>query len=209
VDLSILVSDLLGLSALILSIINGLMLLRQYLRDRPIVTVKPIHPDVYQWWFRLPDGELGGMPTRRYGFLLYADIANRGLRKVALESWRLFIKTHARRSRDELAPISIPEPVLKAETFTKVFPVLGQKGVAFEGETIVDSGCSIAGWAYYVAQYYGHEAWNPIIRNDRITGTFVVRHVFGGKATTQIGFTRRELEDIEELVPGIATIPTS
>lgn len=45
---------LLQLSGLILSIVNGLMLLRFYLRDRARLTLHPIHPDTYQWWFTLP-----------------------------------------------------------------------------------------------------------------------------------------------------------
>ncbi|TKJ47581.1 hypothetical protein CEE34_02940 [Candidatus Aerophobetes bacterium Ae_b3a] len=60
--------EILGLSALILSIVNGLMLLRYYLRDRPKLAVHSIHPDVYQWWFKLPSGEFEGNPTRKYGF---------------------------------------------------------------------------------------------------------------------------------------------
>jgi len=42
----------LELFALFLGIVNGLMLLKLNLRDKPKLTVKPIHADIYQWWFR-------------------------------------------------------------------------------------------------------------------------------------------------------------
>jgi hypothetical protein len=84
---------LLELSALILGLVNGLILLRNYLRDRPKLVVWPIHPDAYQWYFTLPGGNHQGQPTRKYGFLTYMGIANKGIRDVAIESWRLHIKT--------------------------------------------------------------------------------------------------------------------
>ncbi len=87
------IKEVLGLGALVLSIINGLALLRYHLRDRPKLTIQPVHPDAYQWWFKLPSGEYEGNPSRKYGFLAYIDITNRGLRKVSLDSWRLFIHT--------------------------------------------------------------------------------------------------------------------
>ncbi len=204
--MSIQFREILQLAALILSIVNALMLLRNYLRDRAILVVNPIHPEVYQWWFRLPEGESEGMPTRRYGFLLYVGVGNRGLRKAALKSWRLFIRTHARRSKQELKAVSIPEPAFETEGFTKVFPVLGQAGLAFKGETVVDAGCSIAGWVYYIAEYYGDERWNPIIRDGKVKGTFVVRDIFDGKAKTEITFSEQDLGFIKRMIPRVETI---
>jgi hypothetical protein len=84
--------SVLQVAALILSIINGLMLLRFYLRDRAIVTVGPIHPEVYQWWFALPPGNFEGKPTRRYGFIAYVGFQNCGLRKTQMTAWRLSIR---------------------------------------------------------------------------------------------------------------------
>jgi hypothetical protein len=48
--------SILNLSALILAIVNGLILLRNYLRDKPKLEVKPLEPDT-QWFFVLPSGE--------------------------------------------------------------------------------------------------------------------------------------------------------
>jgi hypothetical protein len=208
VDTGILLKDVLGLSALILSVINGLMLLRQYARDRAILKVHPVHPEVYQWWFRLPDGEFNGTPTRKYGFLLYVDIVNRGLRRAGLQSWTLSIKVRAHRRTQELMPLSIPKPVQEFDSFTKVFPVLGQAGPSHEAQTVVESGCSVSGWAYYAAEYYGDEEWNPVIEDEKIEGTFVVCDVLGGATKTQVTFSRVELLTVEDLISGIATIPS-
>jgi len=149
------VKAILELSALILAIVNGIMLLRYYLRDRPKLTVHAIHPETYQWWFVLPGGEFKGKSTRKYGFLAYIGITNKGLRKVSLDSWRLFVRTVGFKEV-ELKPISIPEPksILGESDNAKFWPVLGQRGVMYEGGTEIDSGGSIAGMAYYVGELW-------------------------------------------------------
>ena len=199
--------EILGLSALILSIVNGLMLLRHYLRDKPKITVHPIHPDVYQWWFTFPAGEFEGNPTRKYGFLTYIGITNRGLRKVSLESWRLYIRVVGFK-QIELKPISIPEPKadLGNSESIKFWPVLGQKGLIFGGKTVVDSGISISGMAYYVAEFYGSEVWNPRIKDERITEKLVIKDVFGGKAHCRIVFSKTPLEKVTSMIEGIDKI---
>ena len=55
----------LGICALLLSIINGLFLLWNYLRDRPKLFVKPVHPENYQWYFDLR--RFGSVPHSGYG----------------------------------------------------------------------------------------------------------------------------------------------
>src|SRR5713226_4849541 len=106
------VKSVLELSALILGIVNGLMLLKFYLRDRAKLEVKPIHPEVYQWWFRLPEREFEGHQTRAYGFLAYVGIGNRGLRKVSLRSWRLFVDGEQTRNT-ELKSYNAPEVTIR------------------------------------------------------------------------------------------------
>jgi len=199
--------EILGLSALILSIVNSLMLLRYYLRDRPKLIVHPIHPDVYQWWFKLPSGEFEGNPTRKYGFLAYIGITNHGLRKVSLESWRLYFRTVGFR-QVELKPMSIPEPKadLGDSGNVKFWPVLGQRGLLFSGDTLIDSGTSISGMVYYVAELYGGEAWNPQIKNGKITGKLVIKNVFGKKAHCKIIFSETTLEKVTSMIEGIEKI---
>ncbi len=197
---------LLELSALILSLINGFMLLKYYFNDRPKLCVEPVHPEVYQWWFRLPDGKNNDSLTRKYGFLVYAAILNRGLRKVSLSSWRLFIKTGIKEI--DLRPISIPEPQaeLSKSGHIKAWPVLGQKGIHFGGNTLIDSGTSISGMAYYIAEVYGSESWNPVIKNGKINGKFVITDVFGNKAKTEIIFNESTVERVKTMIENIELI---
>jgi hypothetical protein len=199
------IKELLGLGALVLSIINGLALLRYYLRDRPKLTVEPLHPDVYQWWFKLPGREHEGNPTRKYGFLAYISIANRGLRKVSLDSWHLLINTEVGK-QTELTPVSIPEPKWEFAGGTKLWQVLGQKGLSYEGNTVVDSGCSISGMAYYFVEFYGTEGWNPKTESGKIVGELVIKDVFGKKAHSKIVFSETPLERIESMIEGITKI---
>jgi len=142
----------------VLAIINGLMLLRSYLRDKPILEVSPIHPDAYQWFFRLPNSSVNGVPTRKFGFLTYVGIKNKGIRDVSLDEWHLIIKTRIGKSI-EFKPISIPEPRIQLgeSQNLKTWPVLGQAGIYFKGNTMIKAGDSIAGFAYYVAEYYGSD----------------------------------------------------
>lgn len=198
---------ILELSALILAIINGLMLLRFYLRDRPKLTVHPVHPNIYQWWFKLPVKENQGNPTRKYGFLAYLDIANKGLRKVSLESWELHFKTLGFR-KIKLKAISIPEPVIDIaeSTIFKVLPVLGQKGLMIAVDSVIEPGTSKSGVAYYYAEFYGDEAWNPKIVNGRITGKIVIRDIFGKKKKCKIVFSEKPLEKVLEIIENLDKI---
>jgi hypothetical protein len=196
---------LLELSALALSIVNGLMLLNFYLRDRARLAAHPIHPEIYQWWFRRPAGNFDGKPTRRYGFIAYIAIQNSGLRKTQLTSWRLSIKTRLGRW-NELKPINMPEPSSEIGNHVKLYPVLGQRGVNFEGGTLVDSGCSTSGMVYYVYECYGGEGWDPEIVNQQITGKFGISDGFNGRARCEVRFCLKPLEYIRSFAPGIETI---
>ncbi len=198
---------ILQISALILSIINALMLLRQYVRDKALLKVKPIHPEDYQWWFRLPEYEKKGEKVRGYGFLAYVGIGNRGLRKVSLDSWRLRIID----SRDNihlLKPISIPDPSFSitlpnGDTYNKTLPVLGIASEEFKGETIIDSGCSIIGWAYFVVEFPLESKLDPRIEGSKAEGIFQVEDIFGGKARSKMVFTEITLDKAKGFVKGI------
>ena len=164
-----------------------------------------VHPEVYQWWFRLPAKEYQTQQTRRYGFLLYIGIANKGLRKVQLERWHLKVRS-AFFKRIELKPMSIPEPLWENEAFTKCFPVLGQKGLVFGGDTTVDSGCSISGMAYYIYECFGDKHFDPLIVNDVIQGFFEARDVFGKKVKCTINFTKKELGYVQTIFKNIEKV---
>jgi len=195
------------MSALILSLVNGLMLLRNYLSDRPRLFVNPIHPDVYQWFFPLPKGEYQDQQTRKYGFLVYFAVGNRGLRDVSLESWRLHLKT-VRGKWVELKPLSIPEPQIELgqSGSSKVYPVLGQKGPYFQGDIMIKAGSSVSGFAYYIAEFYGGRAWEPSIKEGKAIGRIEVQSVFGKKAQSKIFFTEIPLEKARTMIMDIDKI---
>jgi hypothetical protein len=156
---------------------------------------------------QIASGEFEGSPTRKYGFLAYIEITNRGLRKVSLESWRLYFRTVGFR-QIESEPINIPVPKadLGDSENVKFWPVLGQRGLLPGGDTLIDSGTSISGMAYYVAELYGGETWNPQIKDGEITGKIVIKDVFGKKAHCEIIFSETPLEEVTSMIEGIEKI---
>jgi hypothetical protein len=152
----------------------------------------------------MPDGTFNNIPTRRYGFLIYISIRNKGTRDVALFEWQLIINTLAGK-QIELHPISIPEPQLPLGQTqnTKMWPVLGCKGVYHEGDTMIRSGDSIGGFAYYVAELYGSDDWNPTIVNGKTTSRIRVRGVYGKPSKAKITLTEKPLDEISKFIPDI------
>jgi hypothetical protein len=195
----------LELSALILGIVNGLMLLKFYVRDKAKLTVEPVHPQTYQWWFTLPGGDFQGTPTRRYGFIAYLDITNSGLRKVQLSSWTLFIRSRLRKWA-ELKPINMPEPSIPIGEHIKLYPVLGQRGLHFEGDTTVESGGSISGMVYYLYECYGGGGWDPQVSGGVIQGEFRIRDAFKKKVKCRVSFKEKSLDEMRRFAPGIDNI---
>jgi hypothetical protein len=190
VDMGFDFTCIIPLAALILSVVNGFILVWNFSRDKPKLAVAPVLPVVYQWFFSLPNGEYQGQKTRKYGFLAYLAISNRGLRGVSVNSWHLYLKIADKKSI-ELKPMSIPEPKIRLgqSDHAKVYRVLGQKGQLFEGDMEVKAGISISGFAYYIAEFYGGDKYNPQIVDGKAIGVVVVKSVFGNTAKTKIQFT--------------------
>ena len=188
-------------AALILSVTNGLALLRNYWRDKPKLSVRAIHPDVYQWWFPLPGGVHDGSPTRAYGFLVYIGIANSGLRKVALESWRLAVKNQLWRTIS-LEPLSIPDVEFAIGDCRKFLPILGQSGVVLPGNTVVDAGCTISGVAFYRYECWGGAGSDPKQAHGQIQAVFTAVDVFGGKTSMKLRLSMKPVESIQKFAPG-------
>jgi hypothetical protein len=196
-------------SALILSIVNGLMLLKSYLQDRPKLVVKPIHPEVYQWFFRLPSGMLDGHQTKKFGFLAYLEICNKGLRDVAVggDICDLLLNIYDGKIAT-LKPLSIPEPriTLGRSRTPKAYQVLGIKGEFSTGETMVKSGDTLSGFAYFIFEYWGWDEWDLVSGEGTIIGTIVVTDVFGNKTSTQVVFKEISLDRARAMVSDIDTI---
>jgi hypothetical protein len=194
--------SVLNASALVLGIVNGLFLLKFYVRDRPKLMVMPVGSDSYQWWFRMPGGHHDGSETRRYGFLVYIDVSNRGLRKTELDSWWLCIKTEGH-GKHLMNPQSMPEPTAKMGELVKYYRVLGQKGLVFDGSTLTEPGCSISGMAFFAYECYGDESWNPAFRDGILTAEFTVKSVFGRSSRCELKLSEKSLDEVKAMAPGI------
>ena len=191
------------MASLFLGLVNGVCLLYFYRRDKAKFVVSPIHPDIYQWWFELPDGMNDGSETKCYGFVAYIGVSNKGLRNAALNKWRLSLPIGKRFKKFELRPMNLPEPQFKTEGFTKSMPILGQVTSWHNGEVMVNSGASISGMTYFVYQYYGNPSWGPKIINNKITAKIKVKNVFGQSISKKIIFAKKETSWIEESFPNI------
>ena len=58
------INNILPVSALILSVINGLILTYSYLRDKPKLVVSPVHPEIYQYWSQLENANVDDKQVR-------------------------------------------------------------------------------------------------------------------------------------------------
>jgi len=182
------------------------MLLRRYLEDRPILRIRPVHPEVYQWFFELPSGEHEGRPTTKYGFLLYFDVINRGRRPVDLESWNLWIRNTAGQWT-ELKPISIPEPTVPlGAAGEKVWPVLGVAGSRTPGSTLARPGEAVGGFAYYVLEYFEDSTAGLRIVGNRVSAILKVRSILGNRVQQTFSLERVSLARVQQFVPGIEAI---
>lgn len=191
------------MSALILSIVNGIILYRNFRRDRAILKVGLVHPAVYQWFFRLPPRSYNGHETRRYGFLVYLSVKNKGLREVDVDYWRLSILTGKEWTKP-LCSLNISEPTVNFEEFgLKVLPVLGLKGIYTDGSTLVKSGHSISGMAYYEFEVWGDLIWDPIIKNEQITVKIQINSVLENKDSLQFEVKNYSYEKVEQMIPNL------
>ena len=201
------VRPFLELAALVLGIVNGVYIWRHYRRDRPKINVSFSHPELYQWWFRLPPGEKEGKQTRRFGFLLYVGISNSGLRTDTLATWHLRVPLQNLR-QPELKPLNIPPPVAKLPTGdAKVFHVLGQITPMHTEDLAIEPGRAIGGMAYYHLEVYGSAAWDPSIIGGKIRAELVVRTVLGQHARAPVTLHEVPLSTVQEMVPGIERLP--
>jgi hypothetical protein len=200
-------TPLLQVSALILGIVNGLILVWKFSRDRPILSVDPVLSETHQWFFVLPNVTDSGQLWRRYGFLTYVSVKNQGAREVALGTRRLRINTVGGKSV-ELRSIKIPEPQVTVGKNLLPFPVLGVRGIYFGGETMIKSGGSITGYIYYVYWFSAErDDEQPSVKLDKVEGQLVVKSIFargfGNTAKTKILFAQRPLDEVKKIVDGI------
>ena len=188
-------------AALLLSVVNGTALFRNYLRDKPKLRVEAVHSEIYQWWFPLASGIYRGAETRSYGFLVYVTVKNSGLRKVELSKWGLKVKNRLLKT-ESLPPMNAPEIQLTIGSHQKFIAMLGQHGAVVRGDVLVDSGCSLSGMAFFRYECFGGEGWSPLQRGNEIQAEFWLEDVFGGKASTKIRLMPKTHEFFEKIAPG-------
>ena len=200
------ITDWVGIYGAVIATILAIKELYLIFTNKPKLLVKPVHPD-YQWFFILPNGEYQNEPTRKYGFLAYISVKNCGARDVSMESWFLLLETVNKKSV-ELKPISIPEPTIELgqSGHLKIYPVLGQKTPYHQGKVMIKSGGSVTGFSYFIAEFYGDDSWNPLIKNDRAIGKFIIQDVFSNKSESAISFTKITLEKAKKMVDNIDKI---
>jgi len=196
--------------AIVLSVANTILIVKKLINEfnsKPKLIIEVLHPDLYQWYFKIPSGLYRDLKTRSYGFLAYVSIRNKGLKETSLDSWFLDIKVYDD-SFTRMHPISIPEPILKLGKTdnVKIIPVLGVKGPFHDGSTSIKPGNSIGGVSYFFISFYGSDYYNPIFKDNKILGKFVIIDGFGRKIEKEILFNEMPLEKIKEMVPDIDKI---
>lgn len=195
-----------GIAVAVLAFVNGLILLIKAIKDRPILRIKAVHPEVYQWYFRIPSAKYKGYATRKYGFLIYFDVINRGHRSVQVDTWTLKVRSKSR-SSEKLKPYSIPEPSMKlGEGSTKVWPVFGIPGPHTPGSTVVRPGEAVGGFAYYVLAYYGTPEHDLLVEKRGVQVTLEVTSILRQKARKTFLLEELDLKKVQEMIPNIEAI---
>ena len=204
------IDNILPAAALILSVVNGFILFSNYMRDKPKLVVTPVHPEIYQCWIRLKDVQADGKPVRRYAFLSYFGVANRGLRDVAVDEWRLHIKNRLLlnkrwHKKKELKPYNIPEPQCVIGDHVKLIRAFGQNTQNFQSaSSMVKSGDSISGMACWMYSVWGGEGWSPKMdKGSNITANLKISNVFGKKSQCKLVFHEVTIERLKKMIPTV------
>ena len=100
----------------------------------------------------------------------------------------------------------MPEPSIAIGEHRKFYPVLGQRGLNFEGDTTVESGGSTSGMVYYLYECYGGEGWSPEVSGGTIYGEFRIRDAFKKKTKCRVSFKEKSLDEMSQFAPGIDNI---
>ena len=83
---------------------------------------------------------------------------------------------------------------------------MGIRGVFHNGKTHIKSGSNVAGAAYYICESRGPDAWDLLIKNDKIRATVKVTDVFDQSSSCKVIFAKRTIEDIEKLLPDLLKV---
>lgn len=181
------------------------------MRDKPKLVVSPVHPETYQVWLRLKDVQKNGQTWRRYVFLSYFSVANRGLRDVSVDEWQLRIKNRLRliqyrHKKKELKPYNIPEPQLPlGDAHVKSIKAFGQSTQNYQSSSsMVKSGDSVSGMSCWLYSVCGHDRWDPETdQKNNIAATLKIRNIFGATVQCKIVFREFSIERLKKMIPTI------
>jgi hypothetical protein len=160
----------------------------------------------------LPAGTYKGLPTRNYGILVYLRVANAGLRKVQLQSWKLAVRTGLLRL-EWMPAMNMPAVELELGPVLKRVPILGQMSDKFNGNTVVESGCSVSGLAFFNLEAYGGNRFDPkaIQRIEHARSLDVrvcVTDCFGKRWNSKFTLAEKSFAEMNRRIPNIDRIPS-
>lgn len=198
-------------ASLALSVINGSILLSNFWSDKSKIIVTPVHPNVYQKWVRISDIQVENKTVRRYAFISYFSVANKGKRNVAINQWRLHIKNRLSifqqiHKSQELLPFNIPEiEIPQNKEHSKIIRVWGQSTPNYSNSSaMIESGNSNLGMSCWIYEVYGEKAWSPKISKKKyIKAKLKVKDVFGKYSNCTLYFAHISLESLQERMPSL------
>jgi Holliday junction resolvase len=88
----------------------------------------------------------------------------------------------------------------------KSLPILGQGGIYYPPDTVIDSGTSTSGVCYYVVEYFNDIKDNIKVKDDKIEGKIIIKDIFDNETSTKINFQKKELNFLMNNVKNINDI---
>jgi len=179
-------SPWLNLAALILSVVNAIALLSNYLRDRPRLVIDLESSKFFPIWDSVQAQLHGGKEFIEYGFVLYINVANKGLRRVSLRKILLFNKSDKNEWK-EVWPYRRPgteKDPKKPDYYASIL----RFQLPNSEKPLIESGSNIDGFARYMIKQ--KRSFMPLIRDDKIQGKLVVVDVFGNKKRKKVSFKK-------------------
>ncbi len=131
---------------------------------RPPMAVHVVPSPLSPRWVPLPGGMIEEQPSRRYGFLIEPVVSNRGETPVLFSSCRLRIPLE-RGGHLDMPPQPLPElPHPKPQPFIE----------DPDAPLLVPADTVRGGILHFIAEFYGEEGFNPVIKGTTIPGILLL-----------------------------------
>jgi len=197
---------ILNSSALLLSIVNGLILVFNFLKNRPNIVLNPKlseNPE-NNYFFVMPTLETNGLAIRRYCFITYITIINRGSRSTSLLSWELQVIIGDKKVR--LLPVTVPsiQFAFSEAGIMKKFTPLGM-GDKKEG-LLLQSGEIKRGFSCYIIEFISNRDLKIDPNGGKIKAKMIITDSFGKEITTSCSITEISYSIGNLMIPGVGDI---